>query len=343
MGAIALRHGGLVRSDKRRLALFSETVGKGLIGAEIDQALEWCELYGANPFTKDIYFFIFDADKPEKRRVVPVLGIGLYRKIAARTGNYRPDSKPARFTYDEGRKSAANPAGIVDCEVTVYLHSHGEWHPTTSRLKWEERAPIKAKVKWEPTGEVYEDSGKPKKKPVPVAGSEHLDPDKKNWHTMPETMLAKCCEADALRRAWPSEMSGSYVDGELDASNTLELTATEIIEAEKTERNLEKIGGSDALIIDWCDGKTLDRVPFKEVWDRSLKWMRESASTSTEVRVWLDRNRFTRAEMKAKDGATYLPWWREVEKRVKALEAEEGEHESSAEIAARIAGKEAAE
>ena len=30
-----------------------------------------------------------------------------------------------------------------------------------------------------------------------------LDPRKKNWHQMPETMLAKCTEAACFRKGWP--------------------------------------------------------------------------------------------------------------------------------------------
>ena len=126
MGAIVpFRQPGLSRNDGRKLALFTKTAGKDLVGHEIDEALEWCEIYRANPFTKDIYFFCFGKVGQDDRRVVPVLSIGLYRKIASRSGNYRPDEQPPRITYDETLRSAANPAGIVSAEVTVYRHSHG--------------------------------------------------------------------------------------------------------------------------------------------------------------------------------------------------------------------------
>jgi len=303
--------GALTRMDRRRLDLFTKTVGKELRGPEIDEALEWCELYGANPFVKDIYFFVFDADKPDKRRVVPVLGIGLYRKIAARTGNYRPDESPPRFSYDDTLKSQINPKGMVWAEVSVHIFSHGQWHTVTSRLRWEERAPIK---------EIWAESESGRRKPT---GKFELDPRKTNWATMPETMMAKCCEADAIRKAWPNETAGSYVAEEMDAGHTIDLTATEIIEQHRTEQKLAIIGGSSAVIIDWCDGKPLDRVPLGQVWDKALAWMRDKDRTSTEVRVWLDRNRHTRAEMKARSGADYLPWWTEVERTLNALEAKE--------------------
>lgn len=322
------RTGALTRKDTRRLDLFTKTVGKELKGSEIDEALEWCELYGANPFVKDIYFFVFDAKDAEKRRVVPVLGIGLYRKIAARTGDYRPDEAPPRFCYDEASKSPGNPTGMVWAEVTVYRHSHGAWHPITSRLKWEERAPLKEDAAggydWIDTGEKWADSGKPKKKKVPRGDVfAILDPSKKNWHTMPETMMAKCCEADAIRKGWPSETAGSYVAEEMDAAQTLDLTATEIVERADTERKLNAIGGSDVIFVDWLDGKTIARVPLGEVWDRSLAWMHDPKRSSDEIRIWNDRNKMARAEMKAKRGADYLDWWKAVEQRVFALEAAE--------------------
>lgn len=180
MTAIAkFQERALTRDDSRRLTLFTKTVGKDLIGDEIDVALEYCRIFNANPLTRDIYFFCFGKYGTDKRQVVPVIAVGHYRKIAARAGNYRPDERPARITYDEALISASNPKGILDCEVTVYRHAHGDWHPITERLRWEERAPIK---------EIWVND-----KP---SGQFHLDPKKPSWRTMPETMLAKCYDQD---------------------------------------------------------------------------------------------------------------------------------------------------
>lgn len=292
--------GALTRNDARRLDLFAKTVGKELVGHEIDEALEWCQLYGANPFTKDIYFFVFDAKDPDKRRVVPVLGIGLYRKIAARAGNYRPDEQPARFAYDEAAKSPTNPSGMLWCEVTVYRHSHGAWHPITSRLKWDERAPLK---------EVWaEDERTGKRKP---SGRFELDAKKTNWRTMPETMMAKCCEADAIRKGWPSETAGSYVAEEMDAAHTIDLTATEIIEKKQQEDRFARIGGASCLTVDWCDGKPLAREPSGAFGDRALEYI--AKQSASEVAVWADRNRYALQEYWALDKAGCLAVRKAVE------------------------------
>ncbi|MFM7010628.1 MAG: phage recombination protein Bet [Betaproteobacteria bacterium] len=270
---VPMRSRGLSRSDSRKLSLFQSTVGKELRGAEIDEAIEWCEIYGANPFVRDIYFFVFDAEKPT-RNVVPVLSIGLYRKIANRTGNYRPDSKPARFRYDEALKSPSNPAGMLDCEVSLYLYSHGEWFEVTERIRWEERAPVK---------EIWE-SGI-------ATGKFRLDPKKKNWREMPETMMSKCVEAAVIRKAFPEQTSGSYSEGELDRAEVLNLTATEIIEQEQSRQRFERIGGPNCITISWDIDGTLSREPTGTFGDKVLKFIKEHEEEPFFVLAFADRNK----------------------------------------------------
>ena len=300
------RTGALTRSDSRRLELFCRTVGKDLRGPEIDEALEWCELYGANPFVKDIYFFVFDADKPDKRRVVPVLGIGLYRKIAARTGNYRPDEAPPRFVYDESAKGDTNPTGMVSCEVSVNVYSHGEWHKVTSRLKWEERAPIK---------EIWEHN-----RPT---GKFRLDPKKDNWHRMGETMMAKCTEADAIRKAWPNETAGSYVPEEMDSAVTIDATAVEIAESYATQQRVKQVGAANSILIDWMDNAGIVRVPIGQLGDKAIAWARENASEPMTVHLWRERNTHALKEFWARDKAGALALKRELEAIAKQQQAAE--------------------
>ena len=293
---VPVRSNALTRADSRKLSLFQSTVGKQLRGAEIDEAIEWCEIYGANPFVRDIYFFVFDEDKPT-RNVVPVRSIWLYRKIANRTGNYRPDSKPARFRYDEKLKGPSNPSGMVDCEVSLYLYSHGEWFEVTERIRWEERAPIK---------EIWE-SGQP-------TGKLRLDPKKKNWREMPETMMAKCVEAAAIRKAFPEQTSGSYAEGELDRAEVLNLTATEIIEQENSRKRFEMIGGPNCITIDWCDGSKIVREPVGTFGDKALDYLKTNPSMAEE---FAERNEENLREYWARDKAGAL----EVKKAIEAAKA----------------------
>lgn len=298
------RAGALTRRDPQRLALFKKTVGKHLTPAELEHAVEYCEIYGANGLVGDIFFFVYDANDPEKRRMVPVLSIGMYRKIAARSKDYRPDEKPARFTYDDTLIGPANPKGIVDCELTVYRYSHGDWFPITERLRWDERAPLveegEGGFEWqEIPGQVWPEghkrAGQPKMRKVPVGEVVvKLDPTKKNWRQMGETMLSKCCEASAIRKGWPNETAGSYVEGELDQAHTIELTATEIIEDAEREDRTAKIGGRNLILVDWADSNPLEAVPAGQFHDRVMafieKHMLPDQEEAAHVLTWAKKN-----------------------------------------------------
>lgn len=292
----------LTRRDPRRLKLFKETVGKDLNDGEVDQAIEWCEVFGANPFVKDIYFFVFDAKNEAKRRIVPVLGIGLYRKIADRTGNYRPDPAPPRFTYDEQLISKANPKGIVDCEVTVFKHVHGEWFPVTERLKWEERAPIVVQ-KW--VGRY------PDRKLVQLDEPE-IEDGKDNWKRMPETMLSKCTEAAAIRKGWPEETAGGYLQEELDGGIVLDLTATEVVREYERAKAVAQIGVKDSqILVSWEPSLELEPVHKGVLADRIIEWVR--SHDAPEVESFVVRNRVALRDLYALDKSAALVVKREIE------------------------------
>jgi phage recombination protein Bet len=300
--------GGLTRRDPRRLALFRNGPGKELQGTEIDEAIEWCEIYGANPFVKDIYFFVFDASDPAKRRVVPVLSIQMYRKIAARTERYLPDDTPPVFTYDEALQGPDNPRGIIDCTVRIKVYRQGEWHWVSERIRWDERAPIiedAEHVEWVDTGEKWADSGKPKRKKV-TSGEvvRKLDPKKQNWITMGETMHAKCTEAAAIRKAFPNETAGSYAPEELDWARTIEGTAIDITNRYEAELRQKVIGGP-SVTLDWCDGTPLAFVSVGQVHDRIVEWISDP-NNAGKAQLFRDRNVVGLREYWAHDKAAAL-------------------------------------
>jgi phage recombination protein Bet len=280
----------LARDYAKKLKLFTETAGRGLKGSEIENAVQWCRHYHANPFVGDIYFFVFDAEN-DKRRVVPVLAIQLYRKNADRSGDYLPDEHPARFSYKADMICPENPTGIEWCEVSVRKHSHGQWHVVTERISWSERAPIRETgsegEKWEPTGETWpagtmrgnrDLSGKPKMRKVSQGTKiKALDPSKPNWHNMPETMMAKCVEAAAIRKAFPDVVGGSYADGELDAADSkiIELTAVEVLDEQARLTRLLKVAPGVTLTVNWpLDKVEMSQVPVAEFGDAVEKHLK---------------------------------------------------------------------
>lgn len=226
---------------------------------EFNQFMHVAASLGLDPLKKQIYAFVFNKDKPDKRRMSIVVGIDGFRAVANRSGNYRPDDKAPRIVYDEKAKDPlTNPLGIVSAEVTVYKRVHGDWWPTVGIAHWDEFAPIVEGGKWVTDEETGRRSFK-------KDGAMTLDPNKDNWRKMARIMISKCAEAQAIRRGWPEDLSSVYEDSELDRARTIDLTATEIAEAANVERRLSMIGGSDGIMFDLGDG--LVRLPLGKAAD----------------------------------------------------------------------------
>jgi phage recombination protein Bet len=110
------------------------------------------------------------------------LGIDGYRLIADRTNRYAPGSE-STFTYDKEGK-------LVSATAHVKKLTHdGTWHDISATAFYNEYKPA------------YQSDF---------------------WSNKPHIMLSKCAEALALRKAFPSELSGMYVKEELDQGQVLD-------------------------------------------------------------------------------------------------------------------------
>lgn len=298
---------------------------------EFDLFIENCRALKLNPLRRQIYAFVFNKDDPAKRQLTIVTSIGGYRSIAERTGNYRPG--PTTCHIDESLKDHdGNPAGIEYAEATVYKFSHGDWHAVTERAYWSEFAPVKEVPaggwQWVDTGEKYPEghakAGKPINRKVPVGSMLlKLDERKENWRRMPRVMIEKCAEAKALRRAWPDDFAGVYVEDEMDRSSIVDITPTEAADEAAAEAKLALVGGKDALTVLWGQGSQLDRVPAGQFCDRALAWAKAKDRTSTEIQIWWKTNEAARAEYKARHGAEYLEFQKAFERARNEIESRE--------------------
>jgi len=288
--------GNLVNYSASQLALVKRTVAKDCNAAEFDWFIQICRATKLNPLTRDIYAFVFYKNDPEKRQLTPVTSIKGMRGIAARTGNYRPDSEPARIEYDEALKDdATNPLGIVKAEVAVYQFNHGDWHRVPGEAYWTEFAPV-----------------------IKRDGKAMIDPKKDGWRKMPRLMIAKCAEAQALRRAWPDDMETLVEQSEIDRGEVLDLTPTEMVETADQETRLQLVGAHAGVLIDWMDGKPLERVQDGQYTDRVLAFLRTCDGNPKRVTEWKERNRHSGNEFWARHKGEAL----ELKKAIEAAEAQ---------------------
>jgi phage recombination protein Bet len=159
------------------------------------------------------------------RRLIYWATIDGLRVIAARQGDYRPMENAPLLEIDEKRVDPdINPLGIIRAEVRAWKRSDEGWHPVAGEAWWDEYAPIRDV--WAPDANGRRG----------VAGRTLEDA----WRRMGRVMIAKCAEAQALRRGWPDVLSGLYSQEELQALHRRERTASEAIaEARRPKHNCD--------------------------------------------------------------------------------------------------------
>ena len=81
-------------------------------------------------------------------------------------------------------------------------------------------------------------------------------------------MIAKCAEAQALRRGWPDVISGLYSEEELHSANLREALASERLHEGDTER---KTYGGQALWFCFGPEAPFEPVQRREIADRLLE------------------------------------------------------------------------
>jgi len=303
-----------------QMKLVRSTVAAECNEPEFNLFIEVAQRLGLDPFRKQIYAVVYNANKPDKRKMAIITGIDGFRALAERSRAYRPDEDEPQYFYDDNLKGPSNPLGIERCVVTVHKFGpDGSWYPLKGVAYWDEFAPIIPGGKWEDKGDTWRD-GNPKKTFAPD-GTFTLQAG--NWVTMGRVMIAKCAEAQALRRGWPEDLSGVYSPEEMD-QQMVDITPSELIEQGEQEARERLVNTADKIAIVWAGGDPIDYVPLGEMADRCLSFIRD-ADSLTGLVWWKNTNQLSLQEFWAKLKTDALAVKASLEAKITQLETPEQE------------------
>lgn len=186
----------LAMGDGELIGVLRNSLYPGAADDSIKLVIGYCKASGLDPMQKPVHIVPMWDKKAGMMRDVIMPGIGLYRTQAARSGEYAGVTEPEfgpDVTESVGGQSITFPAW---CKVTVKrLLKNGDIAEFTATERWKEN---------------YAASGGKEKSVAPNA----------MWTKRPYAQLAKCAEAQALRKAFPEfgsqptadEMDGKEID-----------------------------------------------------------------------------------------------------------------------------------
>lgn len=185
--------GALALPESELLDVLSSSLYPGANSASIRMVLGYCKAASLDPMQKPVHIVPMWDSKAEKMRDVVMPGIGLYRTQAARTGEHVGTDEPVFGPLIELKFGDSEIQIPEWCRVTVYRLKGGQPRAFTATEYWMEN--------------------------YATASKNSIAPNTM-WKKRSRGQIAKCAEAQALRKGFPEvgsqptaeEMEGKLLD-----------------------------------------------------------------------------------------------------------------------------------
>ena len=230
----------LAMSEEELIGVLTNSLYPGAASGSIKLVIGYCKAAGLDPMQKPVHIVPMYDNKSKQMRDVVMPGIGLYRTQAARSGEYAGVTEPEfgdDVTESVGGAQITYPKW---CRVTVRrLLPNGTVVDFTAKELWKENYATKGR-----------DSAAPNAM----------------WLRRPYAQLAKCAEAQALRKAFP-EFGAQPTADEMEGRE-LDMGAAEVVSSRPA---------APAALPDYSQSAFADNLP---------KWsalMQSGAKTADQI------------------------------------------------------------
>lgn len=265
----------LQMDEQELMQVLQSSLYPGASHASIKMALGYCKAAGLDPMQKPVHIVPMWDSKAGAMRDVVMPGVGLYRTQAARSGECAGVSEPdfgPDTTETIGGQSITFPSW---CRVTV-----------KRRLPTGEVVEFTAKEFWK---ENYAVKGGKEKSIAPNA----------MWMKRPYGQIAKCAEAQALRKAFPEV--GSQPTADEMEGKTLDMGPADVVHPPPAFYDQAKF---DANFANWADTiragrKSADDLiafaktrgaPFTDEQQARLRAVKADTVTDVQTKAPADEN-----------------------------------------------------
>ena len=242
----------LAMDEEELVAVLQSSLYPGASSGSIKLVVGYCRASKLDPMQKPVHIVpIYDA-KAKAMRDVVMPGIGLYRTQAARSGQYAGVTEP-----EFGDDITESPDGVSVtyprwCKVTVHRQMEsGLIVAFTAKELWKEN---------------YATARRDTEAPNAM------------WKRRPYAQLAKCAEAQALRKAFP-EFGAQPTADEMEGR---EINAEDIPQHPSSQQKAAGNAPSKELL-DRCDeAAKKGQVALDELWPKLTREERQSLRSHTD-------------------------------------------------------------